>query len=211
MKFNASIDIAITISLVAVFLFANGQAHLGGYLGTFGVDPVLLNFSIQDKLYIGYLHGFHYLLYSIFLLLGYIVLIYIINTTNFFLKLDKFLDKKLNKKIIKIYTPPLHNNSFHERLDQSYKEHSFIAFLIMIVLIATLLLLANTETTAKDNAYTDLKEFDFVQTHLRSNPQNQNFFIIKCGSNYCALINKQKQITLEEPKNLIFSVREKTS
>ena len=81
--------------------------------------------------------------------------------------------------------------------------------MLLILLISTLLLLANTETTAKDNADINIKNFDFRQVHLKNDPMNQNFFIVKCGSNYCALINKQKQITLEEPKNLIFSVREK--
>lgn len=48
MKLNLSFDIAIITSLVAVFLFANGQAYLGSYLYIFGVDITILNLSIQD-------------------------------------------------------------------------------------------------------------------------------------------------------------------
>lgn len=208
MKFNASIDIAITISLVGFFLFANGQAYLGGYLGTFGVDPVLLNFSIQDKLYIGYLMGFTYLNYAVYVLAVCIILNYAVRIFDVPRKLNRFFGKKIQKISNSVQ---IHNSSFYDDLEKNYGKHSFITIMLLILLISTLLLLANTETTAKDNADINIKNFDFRQVHLKNDPMNQNFFIVKCGSNYCALINKQKQITLEEPKNLIFSIREKTS
>ncbi|MCU4481361.1 hypothetical protein [Acinetobacter ursingii] len=209
MKFNASIDIAITISLVGFFLFANGQAYLGGYLGTFGVDPVLLNFSIQDKLYIGYLKGFAYLNYAVYVLVGCIILHYGIYSLDIPRKLNGFWAKKLHKLKPTNHSVHIHNSSFYDNLDSNYGKHSFILIMLLVLLISTLFLLAHSEKTAKQNAYNDLKNFDFRQVHLKSDPQNQNFFIVKCGSNYCALINKQKQITLEEPKNLIFSIRKK--
>lgn len=77
MKLNISFDIAIIISLVAVFLFANGQAYLGGYLGVFGIDAVSLNYSIQDKVYYGYIKGFNYLLYFIYTLIIITILWYV--------------------------------------------------------------------------------------------------------------------------------------
>ena len=70
MKFNASIDVAIIISLITVFLFANGQAYLGGLLTPFGIDPIVLNFSVQDKIYIDFLKGYQHLQYFIY---GYVV------------------------------------------------------------------------------------------------------------------------------------------
>lgn len=209
MKFNASIDIAITISLVGFFLFANGQAYLGGYLGTFGVDPVLLNFSIQDKLYIGYLKGFTYLNYAIYILVGCIILHYGIYSLDVPRTFKRFFGKKLSEINSTNKTVHIHNSSFYDNLDSNYEKHSFILIVLLVLLISTLFLLAHSEKTARENAYADLANFDFRQVHLKNDPTNQNTFVLKCGSNYCVLINKEKQITLEEPKKLIFSVREK--
>ena len=63
MKLNLSADLAVVISLITVFLFAN--AYIGGYLNAFNVEPIILNYSVQDKIYIGYLRGFNYLIYAI--------------------------------------------------------------------------------------------------------------------------------------------------
>lgn len=49
MKFNMSFDVAIIISIVSIFLFANGQAYLSAYLYVFGIDITSLNLSIEDK------------------------------------------------------------------------------------------------------------------------------------------------------------------
>jgi hypothetical protein len=54
MKFNFSLDTAIIISLIAIFLFVSGQSYLGGLLRPFYIDPVVLNFSVQDKIYWGF-------------------------------------------------------------------------------------------------------------------------------------------------------------
>ncbi|SDB90780.1 hypothetical protein SAMN05421733_104185 [Acinetobacter boissieri] len=82
MKFNMSFDVAIIISIVTVFLFANGQAYLSAYLNVFGIDIISLNLSVQDNVYYGYLRGFHYLLYSLYVLVAYIILVYGIKYTN---------------------------------------------------------------------------------------------------------------------------------
>ena len=54
MKFNFSLDVAIALTLITVFLFTSGQIYLNGYLGYFLVDPIALNFSVQDKIYLGF-------------------------------------------------------------------------------------------------------------------------------------------------------------
>ncbi|MDC5303116.1 hypothetical protein OHW80_17505 [Acinetobacter baumannii] len=205
MKFNASIDIAIIISLIAVFLFANGQVYLGGYLGTFGIDPVLLNLSIQDKLYIGYLKGFIYLLVLVFVLMGYVILLYTIRSTDLFIKFNNFLDRKLNEHHRKNSHPTIHNSTRYEEIDKDYKNHSFLIIALLVLLLSTLSLLANTEKKAQEEANNDLKQFKFKQVYLKADPKVSELFIVRCGSNYCAVINKEKKVWLEEPKNLSFT------
>ncbi|EXA96566.1 hypothetical protein J507_3167 [Acinetobacter sp. 1295259] len=205
MKFNASIDIAIIISLIAVFLFANGQVYLGGYLGTFGIDPVLLNLSIQDKLYIGYLEGFIYLLVLVFVLMGYVILLYTVRSTDLFIKFNNFLDRKLNEHHRKNSHPTIHNSTRYEEIDKDYKNHSFLIIALLVLLLSTLSLLANTEKKAQEEANNDLKQFKFKQVYLKADPKVSELFIVRCGSNYCAVINKEKKVWLEEPKNLSFT------
>ncbi|MHA3115272.1 hypothetical protein E0H86_05870 [Acinetobacter sp. ANC 4635] len=206
MKLNFSFDIAIIISIVAVFLFANGQAYLGSYLDVFGIDVTTLNLSIQDKLYYGYIiKGVSYLLYSIFLIIGYIIATYAIKYTNCFNKLGVYLENKISKNSNKM--PLIHNSRYYDEIEQNYKDHSFAAVLIMIILISTLFLLANTQKNAKDAAYNDIKKFDFRQVQLKNKSNKPDVFLIKCGTTLCALIDKNKNVTLEDPKNIIFFVK----
>ncbi|MDC4371481.1 hypothetical protein OHV45_16005, partial [Acinetobacter baumannii] len=84
MKFNFSIDIAVIVSLTAIFLFVLGQSYLGGFLSPFYIEPVVLNFSIQDKIYWGFVKGKTFLLY-LFLLFGSF---YILTYTFFYVVLN---------------------------------------------------------------------------------------------------------------------------
>ncbi|MDH2620539.1 hypothetical protein QDT42_08235 [Acinetobacter baumannii] len=205
MKFNASIDIAIIISLVAVFLFANGQAYLGGYLGMFSIDPLLLNFSIQDKLYIGYLEGFPYLFILVIILMIYAIVIYAIRSTDLLIKLNNYLEHKLNKNHKQNTQPTIHNSTRYDEIDKDYKNHSFLVVALLVLLLSTLLLLAHTEKQAQKIATNNLDQFKFKQVYLKANPKGPEIFIVKCASNYCAVINKEKKVWLEEPKNLSFT------
>lgn len=211
MKFNASIDIAIIISLVAVFLFANGQAYLGGYLGIFSIDPLLLNFSIQDKLYIGYLEGFPYLFVLVIIFMIYAIAIYTIRSTDLSIKINNYLEHTLNKNYRKNTQGTIHNSTRYDEIDNDYKNHSFLVVALLILLLSTLLLLIYTETEARKEALNNLEQFNFKQVHLKTNPNSSELFIVKCGSNYCAVINKAKKVWLEEPKNLSFTPYSKKS
>lgn len=119
MKFNASIDVAIIISLITVFLFANGQAYLGGLLSPFGIDPIVLNFSVQDKIYIGYLKGLHYLLYAILALLLIIFLKRLTDFQSFLKHLENSYQKtrKISNQKAQLYNPQcLSRGSIRQRL-----------------------------------------------------------------------------------------------
>jgi len=203
MRLNLSIDLAIVISIITVFLFANGNAYLGGYLHTFNVTPFTLNYSVQDKIYIGYLKGFNYLIYFIFILCGYIIVRYVLLSIDLPRSFNNYLDKKLNKSRI-THKLSVHNSTFYEELDNSYAKNTFLAIVVLILLISTLLLLANTEKSARATAIEELANFDFNQITLKSTGNNSELFLIQCGINLCAVIDKDKQVTLQDPKNIVF-------
>lgn len=208
MKLNLSVDLAIVISIVTVFLFANGQAYLGGYLSAFRIDPIVLNFSIQDKIYIGYLRGFNYLLYSGYILFAYIVLKHIFISLDLPIKFSKYLSKKINKSNAKSNNLSIHNSTFYEELDSDYARNSFLALTVLILLISTIFLLAHTETKAKSIAEKELNNFQFKKVKFKNTKSNKEVFLVKCGANLCALIDKDKQVSLEDPKNIIFPLRD---
>lgn len=79
----------------------------------------------------------------------------------------------------------------------------------MVILVSTLYALAHTEKLAKKNAQDTLNTFDFTSIKLKSNNQPINLYLIKCGSSLCALIDKDKNVTLEDSKNIIFTVKSK--
>ncbi|UJA04122.1 hypothetical protein F9230_07050 [Acinetobacter johnsonii] len=93
MKFNFSADLAVIISIITVFLFANGNAYIGGYLDAFNIDPIVLNYSIQDKIYIGYLRGFNTFIYAIIIILIFMAVRLLWVAMDLSRKLNNWLDK----------------------------------------------------------------------------------------------------------------------
>jgi len=206
MKLNLSLDLAVVISIITVFLFANGNAYLGGYLHVFNIDPLVLNFSIQDKIYIGYLRGFYYLFYFILILLVYIVSRYILLSLDIPGAFNRYLDKKLNNLHPK-HKLSIHNSSFYEELDISYKQNSFLGLLVFILLISTLLLIWNSENSAKAAARKDIQTLDFEKVQVRNKKGTPTLFLVECGASLCALMGKDRKVILEDPKNIIFPVK----
>lgn len=203
MKLNLSIDVAVIISIITVFLFANGNAYLGGYLHTFHVSPFTLNFSIQDKIYIGYLHGVNYLIYFIFALSGYIVFRYILLSLDLPRTFNNYLDKKLNKSRVH-HKLSIHNSTFYEELENTYAKNTFLAIVVLILLISTLFLLSHTEKTAEAKAREEVKNFDFERIKLNPSKNAPIFYLVQCGSNLCAVMDAKRQVTLKDPKDIIF-------
>lgn len=207
MKFNLSLDIAIIISLITVFLFANGNAYLGGYLHFFNIDPLVLNFSIQDKIYIGYLNGFLYLLYFVFFIITYITLKIIYSSLYLDSMITNLIEKISSTKTLKKATfsiQPLES----DKKEQIYSNHIFF-IIIMFFLILTLSLLSKTEKEAEKEAKKQLEKLEFIEVSLKNSEKKEKYLYIRCGSNLCALLSKEKKnIILEEPKNLIFSLKQ---
>lgn len=208
MKLNLSLDLAVVISIITVFLFANGNAYLGGYLHTFNVEPISLNYSVQDKIYIGYLQGFNYLIYGILILFICMAGWHIWISFDASRKLNNYLDKKLNTTPRK-YTPKIHNSTFHEELESSYSRNSTLGVLVIISLVSTLFLLAHTERKAKEKALAEIEKLSFDQVSIKSSNKKNTHFLVLCGSNVCALMDEKKKVYLEDIKNIEFSVEEK--
>lgn len=70
MKMDASINIALMITIIGVILYAFGQAFLVGYLNFFNLEPYLFNLSVQDKVYVGFIQSWK-------LLLGIAITVYV--------------------------------------------------------------------------------------------------------------------------------------
>src|SRR5690606_5751403 len=207
MKLNLNADLAVIISIITVFLFANGNAYLGGYLDAFNVDPITLNYSIQDKIYIGYLRGFNTFIYSILVVLIFMAVRFIWIAMDLSRKLNNWLDKKLNTTP-NSFTPIIHNSSFHEELERSYLKNATLGLSVMIILIVTLFILADTEKTATQNAFNDMKNLKSSPVSIKNSEEKDTHKIVLCGSALCAIIDKDKKVTLEEVKNLEFTPKE---
>lgn len=206
MKLNLSADLALIISIITVFLFANGNAFLGGYLSVFNLDPVVLNYSVQDKIYLGYIRGFNYLMYALLITFILMVIRYILISLGVSKKLNTYLEKKLNTTPKK-FTPQIHNSSYHEELESSYSRNSTLGVLVMVILIATLFALAHTESDAKNAAFEALKNKTFDSISIKSSKEKDTHFEILCGSSVCAIIDKANNVSLEDSKNILFKPR----
>lgn len=207
MKFNINADLAVIISIITVFLFANGNAYIGGYLSAFNIDPIVLNYSIQDKIYIGYLRGFNTYIYAILIILIFMVVRFIWLAMDLSRKLNNWLDKKLNTPTRK-FNPTIHNSSFYDDLEKSYASNTILGVSVMVVLMVTLLILANTEKAATQKAFDDLKVSNFDSVSLKNSKEKNSYKNILCGSTLCAIMNNDKKVTLEETKNLVFTPKE---
>lgn len=204
MKLNLSADLAVIISIITVFLFANGNAYLGGYLDAFNIDPITLNYSIQDKIYIGYLRGFNTFLYSILVMLICMAVRFIWIAMDLSRKLNNWLDKKLNATPNN-FPPVIHNSSFHEELERSYSRNATLGVSVMIILVVTLFILADTEKTATQKAFDDMKNLNFAPISIKNSEKKDTHFEVLCGPTLCAIMDKNKKVTLEETKNIEFT------
>lgn len=206
MKFNLSLDTAIIITLMTVFLFASGQAFLGGFLRPFHIDPIILNFSIQDKIYWGFIKGLNPIAYSLLIVTIYFSVRYIDASLEIRSKIDQALIEYIRKKsTISIrHQPSIHNLSAKED-----KETTIIISLITIVLIYTLFIaslfalnyLEERGEELGNNILKDVSSQPLVK--IIGTINEINHYRILCGSSLCAIIDKNKNVSLVEPKNII--------
>lgn len=203
MKFNFSLDVAIIISLIATFLFVSGQAFLGGFLGAFYVDPIALNFSVQDKIYWGFLKALGPLI-TIFL---FGITLYVLRYIYVSLELDQTIVDFLRRKIkfrLKHQVKP-HNSSHEDELEKNYT--TFTIYISLIIGCSVLLFTSILETQEKGkknglDTLSNIKQLPLVKINGTETRLNQ--YRILCGSALCAVIDEKKNVSMVEPKNVVY-------
>lgn len=203
MKFNFSFDLAIITSLIAIFLFVSGQSYLGGLLRPFYVDPVVLNFSVQDKIYWGFLKALSPLI-AIFLTgIG----LYILRYVYVSLELDQTIVDFLRRKIkfrFKHQVKP-HNSSQLDELEKNYTTFTIYVSLIIGCSVLIFTSIVDIQEKGKKNGediLANIKELPLVR--ITGVETNLKQYRILCGSTLCAVIDEEKNVSLVEPKNVMY-------
>lgn len=201
MKFNFSLDAAIALTLTTVFFYTSGQIYLNGYLSPFLVDSVILNFSVQDKIYIGFLRGINQYLY----ILTACLVMFFVRYIFIYFELGKVIDKKITNLIPtnerpKKNTLRIHNSEYFEGLDRNYAAVLLTTFLGLVLALGVLQAFIHIEKKGK-NISTEVMKDVSVLPKVKSD--GQELFLIKCGSSLCALIDEKKNVSLVEPKNIV--------
>ncbi|MGR0305963.1 hypothetical protein [Acinetobacter beijerinckii] len=200
MKFNFSLDIAIIVSLFTVFFYACGQNYLAAYMAVFLIDPVVLNFSAADKINWGFLNCAELIgLLLIFLL----IIFYIQYLFSYFDIKIPFKLSLLKKKAEHI--PPIHNSSIKQELIESRVHTSFCMMTVTLIIIVSFLSFAAIDIRASKAANLVLENpTSLPKVTLKSDKTLQDFHVIRCGINLCAVIDVKKNVTLVEPKNVVY-------
>ncbi|MDH1800908.1 hypothetical protein [Acinetobacter johnsonii] len=204
MKFNFSLDTAIIVTLLTVLLFGIGQAYLGGLLGSFYIDQITLNFSVQDKIYIGFLKGFNLFIWTTLVFIILFSLRHLWSSSG----VSSYLDKKLvqyvqNKLDIKhIDTLHPHNRSQLEEFERNFSSTIITLFLSIALFIGYLFALSNFETKGKEKAEKFLENVNLLPK-VSVNKSNQVFYLVQCGTSLCAVIDAKKNVSLVESKNVV--------
>ncbi|WP_151803159.1 hypothetical protein [Acinetobacter guillouiae] len=203
MKFNFSLDTAIIISLIAIFLFVSGQAYLGGFLRPFYVDPIVLNFSVQDKIYWGFLKALNPLI-TIFLIgITLYVLKYIYVSLELDQKIVDFLRRKIKFRLKHQVKP--HNSSQTDKLEKNYTTFTIYVSLIISCSFMLFTSILDTQEKGKKNGsevLSNIKELPLIK--ITGNENNLKQYRILCGSALCAVIDEKKNVSLVEPKNILY-------
>ncbi|MCG7220844.1 hypothetical protein [Acinetobacter sp. AG3] len=203
MKFNFSLDTAIIISLIAIFLFVSGQAYLGGFLRPFYVDPIVLNFSVQDKIYWGFLKALNPLI-TIFLIgITLYVLKYIYVSLELDQKIVDFLRRKIKFRLKHQVKP--HNSSQTDKLEKNYTTFTIYVSLIIGCSFMLFTSILDTQEKGKKNGsevLSNIKELPLIK--ITGNENNLKQYRILCGSALCAVIDEKKNVSLVEPKNILY-------
>ncbi|ENW95992.1 hypothetical protein [Acinetobacter sp. NIPH 298] len=197
MKFNFSLDVAIIISLLTVFFYACGQNYLAAYMAVFLIDPVVLNFSAADKINWGFLNCANWLTY---ILLGALIL-------SFFSYIFALLNIKYPSnlrnpfKAKKHQRPQIHNQTLTDEQRVNRIRLFFWTFFICFLALSAFFTFATIDIKTAKSARKALAH----PTHLPAVKSNgQELFLIKCGSALCAVIDEQKNVSLVEPKNVVY-------
>lgn len=198
MKFNFSIDIAVIVSLTAIFLFVLGQSYLGGFLSPFYIEPVVLNFSIQDKIYWGFVKGKTFLGFLFFIFGSFYIITYAFVYLVIYQPYSLFL-KNRPTKLIYFFKNIL---NIYKLKNINYLTFLYGTIIFPLFVFASINLSSNQGEIDGRDLYNNIQKRPLVKiTDSKSNiPQ----YRILCGSTLCAVIDEKKNISLVEPKSIIY-------
>jgi len=182
MKFSFSLDAAIFLTLTTVFFYTSGQIYLNGYLSPFLVDSIVLNFSVQDKIYIGFLKSINEYLY----ILAACLVMFFIRYIFIYFELGSVIEKKIANLI------PIN--------ERNYAAVLLTTFLSLALAWGVLQAFIHIEKKGKEISAKVMRDVGALPT-VKSN--GQELFLIKCGSSLCALIDEKKNVSFVEPKNIV--------
>lgn len=196
MKFNLSIDIAVVVSLLTVFFYSCGQSYLAAYMGVFYIDPVVLNFSTAEKINWGFLHCANWLTFIILGALSLSFILYIFALLN--IRYPSNLKNPFKSK--NQQHPQIHNQNITDEQRANRIRLFFWPFFVFFLALSSFFIFAaisiDTTTSARKTLANPI--------HLPTIKVNdQKFFLIKCGSSLCAVIDEKKNVSLVEPKNVV--------
>lgn len=208
MKLNFSLDSALVITLMTIFLYASGQAYLGGLLREFYIDPIILNFSIQDKIYWGFLKGQAALIYLFLVSLICYAFRFFIIYTELNQKLVNFIRSRA-KSTYK-YEIKIHNSSSIDERDKNYSAVTLSAMIIYGLFLGIIFALYNIEEKGMQDgkkAFNNFSQLPSVQ--LENKSIKIKYYRFFCGSSLCIVIDEYRNVHLIEPKKIIYLNKKK--
>lgn len=103
------------------------------------------------------------------------------------------------------HIPPIHNSSIKQELIESRVHNNFWMMTVTLVIIVSFLSFAAIDIRAKKSANQALENPTTLPlVTLRSDKSLQNIHLIRCGSALCAVIDEEKNVSLVEPKNVVY-------
>ena len=205
MKFNFSLDAAIALTLTTVFFYTSGQVYLNGILSPFLVDSVVLNFSVQDKIYIGFLRGANEYIYII----GACFLMFIIRYIFIYFELGNVINKRITNLIPVNERPKnnvlrIHNSEYFEGLDRNYSTVLLTTFLGLALAWGVIQAFIHIESKGKTLAKQAINNVTALPLIIiKEQDKEITKHLLKCGSSLCVVIDEKKNVSLVEPKNVV--------
>lgn len=201
MKFNFSFDVAILLTIMTIILYTTGHTYITSYISFFNIESDVLNLGMQDKVYLGYLHSFTPSLIYILIAYAYFTLFRIIaKELKIENKINTFVRKLLPKRK---HSTQIHNLSRQIEEDNRLNMTIFTTFFIIGIYVGSYLFLAKIEKNATSDAASDWNKLVFNQVKLKSDTKEDMYYKIKCGVALCVISDKNKYISLVEPKELL--------
>lgn len=196
MKTNLSVDIAVIISLFTAFFYACGQNYLAAYMAVFYIDPVVLNFPTAEKINWGFLNCLNWMSIILLggLLLSFVLYIFALLNIRYPSNLKNLFKSKKQQH------PQIHNQNLTDEQRANRIRLFFWPFFICFLVLSAFLSFAAIDIKTTKSARKALEN----PTQLpRVNANGQEFYLIKCGSSLCAVIDEKKNVSLVEPKNVV--------